>query len=99
MARLEITTGEPREGPHRGGNAEIRLDGEPIEDVLGRVTSLELRVACGEVIAATISFYPDGIEVDAGVVERLVAGLDASRVEPEALRDALERAAHRSPVR
>lgn len=78
MARLEIRSPE-RDEDDRGASAvaahnlDILVDGEPIEDVLGGILSVELRAEVGELVTASVTFLPDGIEVDADVLAHLTA--------------------------
>lgn len=78
MARLEIRSPERDEDAIGASvvaahNLEILLDGQPIEDVLGGVRSVELQAEVGQLVTASVTFQPDSIEVDADVLAHLRA--------------------------
>lgn len=73
MAHLEIRAGDGDGRPVAGSNAEILLDGEPVDEVLGLVTQLSISVRHDDAIRAGITFLPDKITVDAEVMANIEA--------------------------
>lgn len=82
MSKLTITS------PEDGGNArmtselDIRIDGEPIHEVVGPVRDLHLALVQGEIVTAEITFMPDSVEVSTEVLTKLQALVEEKDVRP-----------------
>lgn len=57
----------------------IYLDDKPIEEVIGRVTSLELSIEADSYNEAKITFLPESVEIDAEAMIVLEAILIAKK--------------------